>query len=241
MIILPAIDLKAGQVVRLEQGDFTRKTIYSNDPLAVARQFSDQGAEWLHLVDLDGAAGQGKNFSLIKQIASQTELKLQAGGGVRSQADVANLLQIGVARVVIGTLAVKNPELLQKILVEFGSESILVSLDARQGKIATSGWLEESDQDLVDFAIKIEKLGVKYILYTDIGRDGMMSGPDLIGLGKIKEATDLKVIASGGISSKADLYRLAERNFYGAITGQAIYQNKINLKEILTELGDQNA
>jgi phosphoribosylformimino-5-aminoimidazole carboxamide ribotide isomerase len=241
MIILPAIDLKAGQVVRLEQGDFTRKTIYSNDPLAVARQFSDQGAEWLHLVDLDGAAGQGKNFSLIKQIASQTELKLQTGGGVRSQADVANLLQIGVERVVIGTLAVKNPELLQKILIEFGSESILVSLDARQGKIVTSGWLEESDQDLVDFAIKIEKLGVKYILYTDIGRDGMMSGPDLIGLGKIKEATDLKVIASGGISSKADLYRLAERNFYGAITGQAIYQNKINLKEILTELGDQNA
>lgn len=241
MIILPAIDLKAGQVVRLEQGDFTRKTIYSNDPLAVARQFSDQGAEWLHLVDLDGAAGQGKNFSLIKQIASQTELKLQTGGGVRSQADVANLLQIGVERVVIGTLAVKNPELLQKILIEFGSESILVSLDARQGKIATSGWLEESDQDLVDFAIKIEKLGVKYILYTDIGRDGMLSGPDLIGLGKIKEATDLKVIASGGISSKADLYRLAERNFYGAITGQAIYQNKINLKEILTELGDQNA
>ncbi|SFL84388.1 1-(5-phosphoribosyl)-5-[(5-phosphoribosylamino)methylideneamino]imidazole-4-carboxamide isomerase [Halanaerobium salsuginis] len=238
MIILPAIDLKAGQVVRLEQGDFTRKTIYSNDPLAVARQFSDQGAEWLHLVDLDGAAGQGKNFSLIKQIASQTELKLQTGGGVRSQADVANLLQIGVERVVIGTLAVKNPELLQKILIEFGSESILVSLDARQGKIATSGWLEESDQDLVDFAIKIEKLGVKYILYTDIGRDGMLSGPDLIGLGKIKEATDLKVIASGGISSKADLYRLAERNFYGAITGQAIYQNKINLKEILTELGD---
>lgn len=241
MIILPAIDLKSGQVVRLEQGDFTRKTIYSNDPLAVARQFSEQGAEWLHLVDLDGAAGQGKNFSLIKQIASQTELKLQTGGGVRSQSDVANLLQIGVERVVIGTLAVKNPELLQKILVEFGSESILVSLDARQGKIATSGWLEESDQDLVDFAIKIEKLGVKYILYTDIGRDGMLSGPDLIGLGKIKEATDLKVIASGGISSKADLYRLAERNFYGAITGQAIYQNKINLKEILTELGDQNA
>lgn len=241
MIILPAIDLKAGQVVRLEQGDFTRKTIYSNDPLAVARQFSEQGAEWLHLVDLDGAAGQGKNFSLIKQIASQTELKLQTGGGVRSQSDVANLLQIGVERVVIGTLAVKNPELLQKILIEFGSESILVSLDARQGKIATSGWLEESDQDLVDFAIKIEKLGVKYILYTDIGRDGMLSGPDLIGLGKIKEATDLKVIASGGISSKADLYRLAERNFYGAITGQAIYQNKINLKEILTELGDQNA
>jgi phosphoribosylformimino-5-aminoimidazole carboxamide ribotide isomerase len=242
MIILPAIDLKAGQVVRLEQGDFTRKTVYSNDPLAVARQFSEQGAEWLHLVDLDGAAaGQGKNFSLIKQIASQTELKLQTGGGVRSQADVANLLKIGVERVIIGTMAVKNPELLQKILVEFGSEHILVSLDARQGKIATSGWLEESDQDLVDFAIKIEKLGVKYILYTDIGRDGMMSGPDLIGLGNIKEATDLRVIASGGISSKADLYRLAERNFYGAITGQAIYQNKINLKEILTELGDQNA
>ncbi|SIQ93313.1 1-(5-phosphoribosyl)-5-[(5-phosphoribosylamino)methylideneamino]imidazole-4-carboxamide isomerase [Halanaerobium kushneri] len=242
MIVLPAIDLKAGEVVRLKQGDFDRKTVYSQDPLAVAKEFVEKGAKWLHLVDLDGASqGESQNFAVIKQIAAETELKIQTGGGIRKKEDVKRLLDLGVKRVIIGTLAVKNPELLAEIIEEFGAESILVSIDARDGKVATSGWLEASEKDMLDFAREMEELGVKYILYTDIGRDGMLSGPDFKGLRKLKAETDLKIIASGGISSNQDLYDLAAENFYGSITGQAIYQDKVDLKEVLARLGEENA
>lgn len=242
MIVLPAIDLKAGEVVRLKQGDFDRKTVYSQNPLAVAQEFEAEGAEWLHLVDLDGASeGESKNLPVIKKIAAETGLKIQTGGGIRKKEDLKTLLELGVKRVIIGTLAVKNPELLAEMVEEFGTESILVSIDARDGKVATSGWLEESKREMLDFAQEMESLGVKYILYTDIGRDGMLSGPDFAGLRKLKAETELKIIASGGISSNQDLYDLAAEDFYGAITGQAIYQKQVDLKEVLTKLGDQNA
>jgi len=242
MIVLPAIDLKAGEVVRLKQGDFDRKTVYSQDPLAVAKDFAAKGAKWLHLVDLDGASqGESQNFAVIKKIAAETELKIQTGGGIRKKEDVQRLLDLGVKRVIIGTLAVKNPELLAEMIKEFGAESILVSIDARDDKVATSGWLEASEKDMLDFAREMEELGVKYILYTDIGRDGMLSGPDFKGLRKLKAETNLKIIASGGISSNQDLYDLAEEKFYGAITGQAIYQSKVDLKEVLAKLGEKNA
>jgi len=242
MIVLPAIDLKAGEVVRLKQGDFERKTVYSQNPLQIAEDFAAKGAEWLHLVDLDGAsAGESKNFNVIKKIAAETELKIQTGGGIRKREDVKRLLDLGVQRVIIGTLAVKEPETLAEFLGEFGAESILVSIDAREGKVATSGWLEESEKDMLAFAKEMAALGVKYILYTDIGRDGMLSGPDFEGLKKLKEETDLKIIASGGISSNQDLYDLAAANFYGAITGQAIYQGKVDLEKVLTKLGEVDA
>lgn len=242
MIVLPAIDLKAGEVVRLKQGDFERKTVYSQDPLSVAKEFAAKGAEWLHLVDLDGASqGESQNFSVIKKIAAETELKIQTGGGIRKKEDVKRLLELGVKRVIIGTLAVKNPELLAEIIKEFGAESILVSIDARDGRVATSGWLEASERNMLDFAKEMESIGVKYILYTDIGRDGMLSGPDFEGLRKLKAETALNIIASGGISSNQDLFKLAEENFYGAITGQAIYQGKVDLKEVLEKLGEKNA
>lgn len=241
MILLPAIDLKSGEVVRLKQGDFARKTVYSQNPLAVAKEFEAKGVEWLHLVDLDGAAaGKSQNLAVIKKIAAETDLKIQAGGGIREKKDVERLKEIGVERVIIGTLAVQNPEKLAEIITEFGADNILVSIDARAGRVAASGWLEESEKDMLDFAKEVESLGVKYILYTDISRDGMLSGPDLAGLRTLKTETDLKIIASGGISSKEDLYLLAEENFYGAITGQAVYQKKINLKKIIKKLGDQN-
>jgi len=242
MIVLPAIDLKAGEVVRLKQGDFKRKTVYSQNPLLIAKDFAAKGADWLHLVDLDGAsAGESKNFNVIKKIAVETELKIQTGGGIRKKEDVKRLLDLGVKRVIIGTLAVKDPETLSEIIEEFGAESILVSIDARDGKVATSGWLEASEKDMLNFAKEMEALGVKYILYTDIGRDGMLSGPDFEGLKKLKAETDLKIIASGGISSNQDLYDLAAEDFYGAITGQAIYQGKVDLKKVLTKLGEVNA
>lgn len=242
MIVLPAIDLKAGEVVRLKQGDFDRKTVYSQNPLQIAEDFAAKGAEWLHLVDLDGAsAGKSKNFNVIKKIAAETELKIQTGGGIRKKEDVKRLLDLGVKRAIIGTLAVKDPDTLSEIIEEFGAESILVSIDARAGKVATSGWLEASEKDMLAFAKEMEALGVRYILYTDIGRDGMLSGPDFVGLKKLKEETDLNIIASGGISSNQDLYDLAAADFYGAITGQAIYQNKVDLEEVLTKLGEKNA
>lgn len=242
MIVLPAIDLKSGEVVRLKQGDFERKTVYSQDPLAVAEDFAAKGAEWLHLVDLDGAAaGESQNYAVIKKIAGAADLKIQTGGGIRKKEDVKRLLDIGVKRVIIGTLAIKNPELLADIIREFGAESILVSIDARDGKVATSGWLEASEKNMLDFAREMEALGVKYILYTDIGRDGMLKGPDFAGLRKLKAETELKIIASGGISSNQDLYDLAAEDFYGAITGQAIYQKKVDLEEVLKKLGENNA
>jgi len=242
MIVLPAIDLKSGEVVRLKQGDFERKTVYSQDPLAVAEDFAAKGAEWLHLVDLDGAAaGESQNYAVIKKIAAAADLKIQTGGGIRTKEDVKRLLDIGVKRAIIGTLAVKNPELLADIIREFGAESILVSIDARDGKVATSGWLEASEKNMLDFAREMEALGVKYILYTDIGRDGMLNGPDFAGLRKLKAETGLKIIASGGISSNQDLYDLAAEDFYGAITGQAIYQEKVDLEEVLKKLGENNA
>jgi phosphoribosylformimino-5-aminoimidazole carboxamide ribotide isomerase len=242
MIVLPAIDLKSGEVVRLKQGDFERKTVYSQNPLAVAEDLAAQGAEWLHLVDLDGAAaGESQNYAVIKKIVAETELKIQTGGGIRKKEDVRRLLDLGVKRVIIGTLAVKDPELLAELIEEFGAESILVSIDAREGKVATSGWLEASERDMLDFAREMEALGVKYILYTDIGRDGMLSGPDFAGLRKLQSETELKIVASGGISSNQDLYDLAAENFYGAITGQAIYQGKVDLKKVLAELGEKNA
>src|SRR6056297_1026330 len=149
MIVLPAIDLKAGEVVRLKQGDFKRKTVYSQNPLLIAKDFAAKGADWLHLVDLDGAsAGKSKNFNVIKKIAVETELKIQTGGGIRKKEDVKRLLDLGVNRAIIGTLAVKNPDTLIEILKEFGTESILVSIDARDGKVATSGWLEASERDM---------------------------------------------------------------------------------------------
>ena len=178
---------------------------------------------------------------MIKKIAAETELKIQTGGGIRKREDVKRLLDLGVQRVIIGTLAVKEPETLAEFLGEFGAESILVSIDAREGKVATSGWLEESGKDMLAFAKEMAALGVKYILYTDIGRDGMLSGPDFEGLKKLKEETDLKIIASGGISSNQDLYDLAAANFYGAITGQAIYQGKVDLEKVLTKLGEVDA
>ncbi|PXV60995.1 1-(5-phosphoribosyl)-5-[(5-phosphoribosylamino)methylideneamino]imidazole-4-carboxamide isomerase [Halanaerobium congolense] len=242
MIVLPAIDLKSGEVVRLKQGDFERETVYSQDPLAVAEDFAAKGAEWLHLVDLDGAAvGESQNYAVIKKIAAATDLKIQTGGGIRKKEDVKRLLDIGVKRAIIGTLAVKDPELLAAMIRKFGAESILVSIDARDGKVATSGWLEASEKNMLDFAREMEALGVKYILYTDISRDGMLKGPDFTGLRKLKAETELKIIASGGISSNQDLYDLAAEDFYGAITGQAIYQSKVDLEEVLKKLGENNA
>jgi phosphoribosylformimino-5-aminoimidazole carboxamide ribotide isomerase len=238
MIILPAIDIKNGKVVRLKQGDFNQETVYSNNPLEIAKQFEKAKAKWLHIVDLDGASQEkNRNIEIIKEIRENTSLSIQTGGGIRTEEDVKRLIDIGIDRVIIGTLAVKNPELLNKIVNKFGSEKILISIDPRDGKVATSGWKEESEVKVIDFAKKLEQMGIKYILYTDIKRDGMLSGPDIKGLKELKENTSLKIIASGGISSLKDIEKLNELNFYGVITGQALYTNQFNLKEAIEKVG----
>src|SRR6056297_459091 len=238
MIILPAIDIKNGKVVRLKQGDFNQETVYSNNPLEIAKQFEKDKAKWLHIVDLDGASQEkNRNIEIIKEIRENTSLSIQTGGGIRSKEDVKKLIDLGIDRVIIGTLAVKNPELLKKIVNKFGSKKILISIDARDGKVATSGWQEESELKVIDFAKKLEQMGIKYILYTDIKRDGMLSGPDVEGLKELKENTSLNIIASGGISSLKDIEKLNELNFYGVITGQALYTNQFDLKEAIEKVG----
>jgi len=238
MIILPAIDIKNGKVVRLKQGDFNQETVYSDNPLEIAKQFEKDKAKWLHIVDLDGASlEKNRNIEIIKEIRENTSLSIQTGGGIRSKEDVKKLIDLGIDRVIIGTLAVKNPELLKKIVNKFGSKKILISIDARDGKVATSGWQEESELKVIDFAKKLEQMGIKYILYTDIKRDGMLSGPDVEGLKELKENTSLNIIASGGISSLKDIKKLNELSFYGVITGQALYTNQFNLKEAIEKVG----
>ena len=242
MIILPAIDLKDGKVVRLEQGDFNKETVYSSDPIKIATQFEEKGASWLHVVDLDGASkGESRNFDLIKKIRKETDLSIQTGGGIRSIEDVKRLIDAGIDRVILGTLAVKNPEMLDDIIEKFGSEKILVSIDAHNGKVATSGWKEKSDLEVLEFAKALEQKGIKYILYTDIKRDGMLVGPDFKGLNELKQNTELKIIASGGISSVSEIVKLNNLGFYGVITGQAIYKNKIDLKDAIEKVGGQNS
>jgi|AntRauTorckE6833_2_1112554.scaffolds.fasta_scaffold00129_29 phosphoribosylformimino-5-aminoimidazole carboxamide ribotide isomerase len=238
MIILPAVDLKEGKVVRLKQGDFNQKTVYSSNPLEIAKQFEKAGAKWLHIVDLDGASqNTNRNLDVIKNIRENTSLSIQCGGGIRTQDDVKRLIDLNIDRVIIGTLAVKNPELLEKIIENFGSEKILISIDARNDKVATSGWRKESELEVIDFAKRLEEMGIKYILYTDIKRDGMLSGPDIKGLEELKDNTSLKIIASGGISSLQDIEKLNELNFYGVITGQALYTNQFDLKEAIKKVG----
>ncbi len=242
MIILPAIDLKEGKVVRLEQGDFNKETVYSSDPIKTALQFENKGASWLHIVDLDGASeGESRNFDIIKKIRNKTGLSIQTGGGIRSINDVEKLIEAGIDRVILGTLAVKNPEILSDIIEKFGSDKILVSIDAHDGKVATSGWKETSNLKVLEFAKMLEQKGVKYILYTDIKRDGMLVGPDFKGLKELKQNTELKIIASGGISSINEIEKLNDLNFYGVITGQAIYKNKIDLKAAIKKVGDQDS
>lgn len=239
MFILPAIDIKDGRVVRLKQGNFDKETVYSASPVEVAGKFAQFGIEWLHIVDLDGASsGKKRNLNLIKDITNKTNFKIQCGGGVRNKEDVQQMLKAGIDRVIIGTLAVKNPELLAEILSEFDNDKILISIDARKGKVVTSGWKEESDVGVLEFAKMLESQGVKYILYTDIERDGMLVGPDFEGLIKLKENTDLNIIASGGISALEEIERLDELDFYGVIIGQALYRGKFSLKEAKSRVGD---
>jgi len=237
MIIYPAIDLKEGQCVRLVQGKAENKTVYSSDPAAMAFSFQEQGAEWLHIVDLDGAfQGCSGNYETIQQIAARITIPFQVGGGLRRQEDVENILGIGASRVIIGTRAVTSPDFIQDLLSQFGPKKIILGLDARDGMVAIEGWVEKSSLRVLDFAQQMQRLGVQTAVYTDVSRDGLLQGPNMEAIRQMAELSGLEIIASGGVSTAANIRQLKEMESLGvsgAIIGKALYDGKIALKDAL--------
>ncbi len=237
MIILPAIDIKDGQCVRLYQGDYAQVTTYDMDPVRVAQRWEREGAQWLHVVDLDGAAqGHPVNSELIRRMCSSTSLHIEVGGGMRALADIEQVLGLGVERVIVGTVALKDRTLLQNALERWG-ERIVVGLDARNGLVAVDGWRETSRVQATHLAAELSELGVQRFIYTDIARDGVLGGPNLQALGEMQRATSRPLIASGGVSTLKDIYALAEMRVEGAIIGKALYTGDIALAQALEATG----
>jgi phosphoribosylformimino-5-aminoimidazole carboxamide ribotide isomerase len=234
MRIIPAIDIIDGKCVRLSKGDYNTKIIYNENPLEVAKEFEAHGVEYLHLVDLDGAkSSQIVNYKILEQIASKTGLKIDFGGGLKSDADLKIAFDSGANQITGGSIAIKNRTLFEKWIQEYGSDKIILGADANNEKIAISGWLEESDEDLIPFIRAYQGKGIKHVICTDIAKDGMLEGPSFDLYSKIiAEATDIKLIASGGISTFDELPKLSEIGCEGTIIGKAIYEGRISLKQL---------
>ncbi|MFU8792634.1 MAG: 1-(5-phosphoribosyl)-5-[(5-phosphoribosylamino)methylideneamino]imidazole-4-carboxamide isomerase [Acholeplasmataceae bacterium] len=233
MILLPAIDLKDQKCVRLLQGQYDQMTIYSDTPLEVAKSFEMLGASYVHIVDLDGAGDyEGSNESVIQSIAETLKIPIQVGGGIRTLEKVDRLLSYGVSRVIIGTIAIENIELLKRMVDKYPNQ-VIVSIDAKDGWIATRGWKTMTQIKALDFCQVLEDIGIKTIVYTDIAKDGMLEGPNYKDYEQLSKKTNLDIIASGGISSIDDLLKLKKQNLYGAITGKALYENKFDLKDAI--------
>jgi phosphoribosylformimino-5-aminoimidazole carboxamide ribotide isomerase len=239
MILYPAIDLKDGQAVRLVHGDMKQSTVFNDDPAAQARSFVEAGCSWLHLVDLNGAfAGTPVNAAPVEAILKVCDVPAQLGGGIRDMATIERWLDQGLARVILGTVAVENPDLVRKAARDFPGQ-VAVGIDARNGKVATKGWAEETDVLVTDLAKSFEDAGVAAIIYTDILRDGAMGGPNIEATAALARAVSIPVIASGGVSSLDDLIALKETGVIeGAISGRALYDGAIDLASALSALAD---
>jgi phosphoribosylformimino-5-aminoimidazole carboxamide ribotide isomerase len=237
MILYPAIDLKDGQAVRLLKGDMEKTTVFNDDPAAQARAFQDAGCAWLHLVDLNGAfEGQPVNGAAVEAILAKTDVPAQLGGGIRDMATIEMWLSRGIARVILGTVAVENPDLVRAAARAFPGQ-VAVGLDARDGRVATRGWAEETDMMVTDLAKSFEDAGVAAIIYTDINRDGAMQGPNVAATADLARATSIPVIASGGVSSLTDLIALRDTGVIaGAISGRALYDGALDLADALAQL-----
>lgn len=236
MLVIPAIDMRQGRCVRLYQGDPAQETVYGENPVEVACQWEKLGAKMLHLVDLDGAfTGLSKNAKVINAIGEAVHIPLQLGGGIRSREAVEKAVSAGVSRVILGTVAVEEPQLARKLAKEYG-ERILVGIDARHGKAAVKGWTESSVMSVIELALSVEQWGIKEVIYTDIQRDGTLQGPDLAGLENILDKTNLQVTMSGGISSVDDLRALKpySSRVKGVIIGKALYVNQLTLQDAMT-------
>lgn len=236
-IIYPAIDIRGGKCVRLIQGDYNKETVYGDSPLEMAKQFVADGATWIHMVDLDGAKEKKRiNHEHVLQVKRELDVCVQIGGGIRSEEDVAFYLERGVDRIILGSVAVNEPEFTKKMLAKYGGERIAIGLDARDGYVATNGWLETSSFKATDLGIELARFGAELFIFTDISKDGMLSGPNVEAIVKLAEVTGKKVIASGGVSSLKDLAALrayADKGVCGAIVGKALYTKQFTLKEAL--------
>jgi len=234
MRIIPAIDIIDGKCVRLSKGDYSTKKIYNEHPLEIAKQFEAHGIEFLHLVDLDGAkASHIVNHKVLEEIASKTSLKIDFGGGLKTDDDLRIAFESGARQITGGSIAVKQPDIFKNWLSKFGADKIILGADANNEKIAISGWLEESDEDLIPFVQNYQKEGVQYVICTDIAKDGMLEGPSFDLYEKmLAQLPNIKLIASGGISTFDELPKLAELGCEGTIIGKAIYENKISLKQL---------
>lgn len=231
MIIFPAIDIMDGKPVRLLRGDFDTAEQVAEDVLTTAKQFARVGCTWVHMVDLDGSLQKKPvNTDPILQVVEHTPLKVEVGGGIRTMEDIAFYLDRGVDRVILGSVALKNPELVQQAVDAYG-DKIAVGIDAKQGMVATEGWTVDSQMDFIDLAKAMEKMGVATIIYTDIGRDGTLSGPDVQGLDRLNKAVGCNVIASGGVTTITDILVMKDKKMYGTICGKCIYKKTLDLRE----------
>lgn len=231
MRLYPAIDIIDGKCVRLSQGDYSKKTTFAENPVEVAKMWQEQGGEFLHLVDLDGAkSGDMPNAELISQIAKELDIPVEIGGGIRNMEAIEKYLASGVNRVILGTVAIRNPELVKEAVSRFG-EKIVVGIDAKNGAVAVSGWEEVSEVSALDLAKQMEGYGVKTIIYTDIATDGMLNGPNIEAMAEMAAHTSMNVVASGGVTSLEDLKRLKSTGVEGAIIGKALYTNHIKLSD----------
>ncbi|MBI4831993.1 MAG: 1-(5-phosphoribosyl)-5-[(5-phosphoribosylamino)methylideneamino]imidazole-4-carboxamide isomerase [Candidatus Lindowbacteria bacterium] len=236
MIVLPAIDLKGGRCVRLEQGKPDREKVYSGDPAEVARNWAQQGAQWLHVVDLDGAfAGEPQNLLSLEEIRRAVNIPIQFGGGVRTAETLEKVFKTGVNRAVLGTAVIESPDFLRRACERFG-EKIAVGIDARDGKVAVKGWHDITTLDAIEFAVQAAREGAQFIVYTDIARDGMLMGPNEDALRRMADAVPVSIIASGGISSLADvaeIAKLAPDRIIGMIVGKALYEGTFSLRRAI--------
>ncbi len=237
LLLLPAIDIRGGKCVRLRQGDYAQETVFGDDPAAMARRWQDQGATFLHLVDLDGAReGRPVNVDSVRRIVEATGLPCQLGGGLRREEDIAGALALGVTRVVLGTRALNDPEWGEEMARRFTGQVVL-GIDARDGMIATHGWLEHGELTAAEAARRCASWPLAGLVYTDVGRDGLLAGPDVEGTRLIQEFVPVPVIASGGVGSLDDLRCLARAGVRGCIVGRALYDSKFTLAEALRALG----
>ncbi|WP_099225335.1 1-(5-phosphoribosyl)-5-[(5-phosphoribosylamino)methylideneamino]imidazole-4-carboxamide isomerase [Listeria costaricensis] len=233
MQIYPAIDLKNGRCVRLYQGDFAQQTVVNEDPVAQARAFKQEGATFLHIVDLDGAvSGTPVNLPLIEQMIEATGLPVQVGGGIRSHAQIDAYLSAGTRRVIIGSKAVADPAFVQEAVRRY-PQQIAVGIDAKNGRVATHGWLEVSEISYLDFAEQMEQLGTRTIIFTDISRDGTLAGPNLEALAALKKRVQAEIIASGGVSNQDDLVKISRLGIEGTIAGKALYSGNLTMSQAL--------
>lgn len=237
MRLYPAIDMKDGRCVRLRQGQFDQIQVYSDSPAEMACLWEKQGASYLHLVDLDGALkGRSVNAACIREIMRAVSIPAELGGGIRSLKDIEEVLNLGVTRAIIGTKAVENPQLLKEAVREFGAEHIAAGIDAKDGRVAIQGWEEISERSAAELALQMKEMGVRTIIYTDISRDGMLSGPNIEATRALGEATGLDIVASGGVSCMDDLRRIREAGIHGTIIGKALYEKRIDLAAAVREL-----